>query len=338
MGHSQVYEGQLSKFTNVVKGWQYRWFVLTPESGTLGYHLLNDDSSVGKIRGTQHLAGTVVVPSEEDSQTFNVNFASGEAYKLRASNVRERQVWVDRIRAVAQRFDTAIAHNAPIMPLREYMTPPPGSKSQLTSNGEPTEALQHLSLSVLDAFGSVHDILHQSDLKHVALSRSIESLPFNTSHDMDCHDQLLLMLKASSQSALLSMESALSILQDLRDLNQQQQHRHQTVAKSPHKKSSSTFFNNISTTNSVSGSPTRMSNELSFSQLQQQADTLSIKSAHVGSLGCGEKNTSLLSPVKIDSMHSNLSASSPSINKDCSAVAGEGQEQQHNQQKKPEDS
>ena len=39
---------QLSKFTNVVKGWQYRWFVLEPEAGRLEYHLL-EDRSVGSF-------------------------------------------------------------------------------------------------------------------------------------------------------------------------------------------------------------------------------------------------------------------------------------------------
>ena len=38
------YFTQLSKFTNVVKGWQYRWFVLEPEAGRLEYHLLEDRS------------------------------------------------------------------------------------------------------------------------------------------------------------------------------------------------------------------------------------------------------------------------------------------------------
>ncbi len=32
------------------------------------------------------------MPSDEDSQTFTVNFASGETYKLRAENAKERQV------------------------------------------------------------------------------------------------------------------------------------------------------------------------------------------------------------------------------------------------------
>ena len=58
-----------------------------------------------------------MIPSEEDSQTFNVNFASGESYKLRAANVRDRQVWVDRIRAVAHRHESAMArdNSAPII-------------------------------------------------------------------------------------------------------------------------------------------------------------------------------------------------------------------------------
>lgn len=37
----QQYEGQLHKYTNVMKGWQYRWFVLDPETGVLNYFLVN---------------------------------------------------------------------------------------------------------------------------------------------------------------------------------------------------------------------------------------------------------------------------------------------------------
>ena len=39
------FEGQLNKFTNYVKGWQYRWFVLDTEAGTLAYHLLEERHS-----------------------------------------------------------------------------------------------------------------------------------------------------------------------------------------------------------------------------------------------------------------------------------------------------
>lgn len=34
-------EGQLSKFTNLVKGWQFRWFMLDAESGSLAYYLVS---------------------------------------------------------------------------------------------------------------------------------------------------------------------------------------------------------------------------------------------------------------------------------------------------------
>ena len=54
-----------------------------------------------------------------------------------------------------------------------FHEPPPGSKTHLNKHGEPSDALQNLSLSVLDAFGSVHDILQQTDLKHASLTKSI---------------------------------------------------------------------------------------------------------------------------------------------------------------------
>lgn len=202
------FEGQLNKFTNVVKGWQYRWFVLDPESGRLEYYLIEERS--GRNRGNQHLAGAVVIPSEEDSQTFTINFASGEIYKVRAIHAKERQVWVDRIRACALLHNEALASNHPPLPIREHLPPtPPGSRSHIAS-GEPSDQLQNLSLSALDAFGSVHDILHKVDQKHQELAKTVESLP-------TCHDKELLILKATSQSTLLCMENALSLLQEYRE-------------------------------------------------------------------------------------------------------------------------
>ena len=34
-------EGPLSKWTNVVSGWQYRWFVLDQSSGMLSYYTVS---------------------------------------------------------------------------------------------------------------------------------------------------------------------------------------------------------------------------------------------------------------------------------------------------------
>lgn len=35
-------EGSLSKWTNVMKGWQYRWFVLDDNAGLLSYYTVSN--------------------------------------------------------------------------------------------------------------------------------------------------------------------------------------------------------------------------------------------------------------------------------------------------------
>lgn len=124
----QVSEGQLLKYTNMVKGWQTRWFVLDPHSGTLDYFMViyiylkkeafktcivhahqTESEKKQRPRGSLHLAGAIVVPSEEDSYTFSVNTANDESFKLRAVDARERQSWVNRLRVVAQAHTQVIA-------------------------------------------------------------------------------------------------------------------------------------------------------------------------------------------------------------------------------------
>nr|CAD7259503.1 unnamed protein product [Timema shepardi] len=106
----QLFEGQLFKYTNVMKGWQYRWFVLVPEAGVLSYYL-NETERMQRPRGSVHLAAAVISPSDEDSNTFTVNSATGEMFKLRASDARARHEWVSRIRAITEMHTMAIAHS-----------------------------------------------------------------------------------------------------------------------------------------------------------------------------------------------------------------------------------
>ena len=40
----QPLEGLLYKYTNVMKGYQYRWFVLNPDSGKLEYFEVNKNT------------------------------------------------------------------------------------------------------------------------------------------------------------------------------------------------------------------------------------------------------------------------------------------------------
>jgi len=222
--HRRRFEGQLNKFTNVVKGWQYRWFVLDPESGRLEYYLLEDRN--GKCRSSQHLAGAVVIPSEEDGQTFTVNFASGEMFKVRASHAKERQMWVDRLRACAHMHNQSVTGSHNIGIVRDNLATSP------VSSGETSDKLQSLSLTALDAFGSVHDVLLKVEEKHQAIATYIESLPLGKDHVIEemspqvyeiqplaptCHNDQLLLLKGKSQATLMCIESALTMLQEVRE-------------------------------------------------------------------------------------------------------------------------
>jgi oxysterol-binding protein-related protein 9/10/11 len=57
-----------------------------------------------------HLAGAIIVPSEEgNSYTFSVNAANGESFKLRATDAKERQYWINRLRVVAQAHTQVLA-------------------------------------------------------------------------------------------------------------------------------------------------------------------------------------------------------------------------------------
>ena len=72
-------EGLLYKYTNAMKGWQYRWFILSAETGELHYFLSENDK-FHRPRCSIYLAGAVIAPSDEDSNTFTVNSATGTVY------------------------------------------------------------------------------------------------------------------------------------------------------------------------------------------------------------------------------------------------------------------
>ena len=44
-------EGALSKWTNVMKGWQYRWFVLDDSAGIFSYYTSKGKTRERKYKG-----------------------------------------------------------------------------------------------------------------------------------------------------------------------------------------------------------------------------------------------------------------------------------------------
>ncbi|ODM98093.1 Oxysterol-binding protein-related protein 11 [Orchesella cincta] len=196
----QPCEGQLYKYTNVMKGWQYRWFVLNPDKGTFEYYVSDTDKLQmnNRPRGALHLAGAVISPSEEDSHTFVVNSASGDVYKLRAADARERQSWITRLRIVAERHSHALAQtNSPLVS-REH--------------GSSTARMVPTNLSILDAFAQVQEWLHKAEISCQEVGISIDRFPISGSGTKST-DPDLLILKATSQTTLGNLQECLYALQ-----------------------------------------------------------------------------------------------------------------------------
>lgn len=201
----QLYEGQLYKYTNVMKGWQFRWFILDPKTGILNYYL-SESESKQQPRGWVHLEAAVISPSDEDSNTFTVNSTSGEMFKLRAQDARARQEWVNRLRAVAELHAMAVAHNNPPLPPREHLSQGGGTQGANASGSSAP-----CSLAVWDAFSAVRDHLFRAEQSNYLLARAIDSLP--NCGNLRHVDQELLLLKAASQAMLMSLSQCLLILQ-----------------------------------------------------------------------------------------------------------------------------
>merc|ERR1719233_7559 len=108
------------------------------------------------------MEGALILPSEDDNNTFSINFSTGEVYKMRAVEAKERQVWVDKLRACSN--GTANSRETFV---RSVMSP--SSQSQNFSKSE---------ISPAEAFSSVNDILMVLEYKQCEIAQAIDYLAF----------------------------------------------------------------------------------------------------------------------------------------------------------------
>ncbi|XP_063957102.1 oxysterol-binding protein-related protein 11-like isoform X1 [Lytechinus pictus] len=224
----QPHEGLLNKFTNVVKGWQYRWFVLDPSRGVLEY-FLNEEGKKQKPRGAIHLSGAVVSPSDEDSQTFMVNAANGEVYRLRAQDAKERQLWVSRLRSIVQRqrdmlmdfrdpsltASSESLHNRTSSKWSLHRNSPRSSVSSHAggSGGMPRQTRTSATLTATqESLRNAKDILIVAEEQQKSMVKGLESLP-TTGPGINSLDHDCLLLKATSQATMECLEDCLTMLQ-----------------------------------------------------------------------------------------------------------------------------
>ncbi|XP_044294015.1 oxysterol-binding protein-related protein 11 isoform X2 [Varanus komodoensis] len=221
--HMENISGYLMKYTNLVTGWQYRYFVLNNEAGLLEY-FVNEQFRNQKPRGTLQLAGAVISPSDEDSHTFTVNAASGEQYKLRATDAKERQHWVSRLQICTQHHTEAIGKNNPPLKSRSFSLASQGSGSPGVQRRPSQNAASFFNVGhhrlptgkripILqpDHLIDVREKMSQAEGQQRDLVRSIECLP--ASGQLSSLDQDLLMLKATSMATMNCLNDCFHILQ-----------------------------------------------------------------------------------------------------------------------------
>uniref|UniRef100_A0A3P8PDU0 Oxysterol-binding protein n=1 Tax=Astatotilapia calliptera TaxID=8154 RepID=A0A3P8PDU0_ASTCA len=222
--HMENIDGYLMKYTNLVTGWQYRFFVLNNEAGLLEY-FVNEQSRPQKPRGMLPLAGAVISPSDEDSHTFTVNAISGEQYKLRASDAKERQHWVSRLQICTQHHTEAMGKSQPPSKSRSYSTASQGSGSSPMSmrrhSQNPASLFGWSQVRGSSAYSSkrsllpdhlmdAREMMSQAQGQHKDLMQGIEGLP--ATPGLSPLDQDLLMLKATSMATMNCLNECLHIL------------------------------------------------------------------------------------------------------------------------------
>ncbi|KAM9738143.1 oxysterol-binding protein-related protein 10 isoform 3-T3 [Menidia menidia] len=186
-------EGVLSKYTNLIQGWQNRYFVLDPELGQLQY-FVNEQGKSQKPRGSLPLIGASVSTSDEAPHMFVVNSVNGELYKLRAVDAKEQQFWISQLQACARRHSDS---SAKVRKLK-------GSD-------------EHLSVERAGG-GQEMLVMSQAEGQQKNLVQSIDSLP--TKGPLSCLDQDLLLLKATSAATLSCLGECLNILQQTQSHSQ----------------------------------------------------------------------------------------------------------------------
>ncbi|XP_055619826.1 oxysterol-binding protein-related protein 9 isoform X2 [Toxorhynchites rutilus septentrionalis] len=135
-------EGTLSKWTNVMKGWQYRWFVLDEYAGLLSYYTSKEKMMKGVRRGCVRLKGAVIGIDDQDVNTFTIT-VDHKTFHFQARDADEREKWVRRLE------DTILRHANRSRALWEQQY---SGGSGSTSHGTPGSSTKrnHNNLSLFD--------------------------------------------------------------------------------------------------------------------------------------------------------------------------------------------
>ncbi|XP_036407022.1 oxysterol-binding protein 1-like isoform X1 [Megalops cyprinoides] len=162
-----TYKGWLFKWTNYIKGYQRRWFVLS--NGLLSYY--RTQAEMGHTcRGTINLATANI--AVEDSCNFVISNGGAQTYHLKASSEVERQRWITALelaKAKAVRMQAESDDSGDECP---SSSPPPSGQGGGARCSEVQSTLRTLGSKVED-LSTCNDLI----AKHgSALQRSLSEL------------------------------------------------------------------------------------------------------------------------------------------------------------------
>ncbi|KAM8967074.1 oxysterol-binding protein-related protein 10 [Pelodytes ibericus] len=221
----QVIEGVLSKYTNLIQGWQNRYFMLDFDTGILQY-FVTESLKNQKPRGCLSLVGSVISLSDEVPNMIVLYSTNGEMYKLRAADSKERQFWLNQLQACAKNHTeskNSVSQRSRSFSLLPHGTPnssSPGSQRHLTNSGPSVVTVTHHKSPAAarrsktqnpDHLHEVKEVVAQVEGQQRNLVHAIESL--SGSGPLSALDQDLLLLKATSAATLSCLGECLHLLQ-----------------------------------------------------------------------------------------------------------------------------
>lgn len=146
-------EGTLSKWTNVMKGWQYRWFVLDENAGLLSYYTSKEKMMKGVRRGCVRLKGAVIGIDDQEDNTFTIT-VDHKTFHFQARDTDEREKWV-------RRLEDTISRHAYRTRLWESQNCYSGINNQLSTNR--ANHLQVLDRRISEADAYLQLMIEQSN-------------------------------------------------------------------------------------------------------------------------------------------------------------------------------
>ncbi|XP_010189247.1 PREDICTED: oxysterol-binding protein-related protein 10-like, partial [Mesitornis unicolor] len=218
-----------------------RYFVLDFETGILQY-FVNEQSKNQKPRGTLSLAGAIISPSDEVPHMLVVYSASGEMYKLRAADAKEKQYWITQLRSCAKHHKEGNSKSVSSRSRSSSLLPPgtvnsasPSGQKHMNQSGPTVVTITHHKSPAAarraksQRSGQLHEVremMSQAEGQQKNLVQAIEALP--SSGPLSALDQDLLLLKATSAATLSCLGECLTLLQQ--SMHQVAQHHNRSLS------------------------------------------------------------------------------------------------------------